>query len=93
MEIPRDMATKTKTRTKTNIRPIGDKILVERDEAESITDAGIFLPEGAKDTPKSGTIVAVGTGALNTETGERIPLELEIAVKSTSIIYHSLMAV
>lgn len=62
---------------KSAIKPLGDKILVKRDEAQTKTESGIFLPETSKDKPKTGVIQAVGTGALNTETGERIPLTLK----------------
>ena len=40
------------TATRVNIRPLGDKILVERLEAESMTKTGIFLPESAKEKPE-----------------------------------------
>lgn len=69
-------ATATKRTSAVKVRPLGDKVLVRRDEAEGVTDAGIYLPESAKDKPKTGVIEAVGDGALNTETGERVPLEL-----------------
>lgn len=59
------------------VRPLHDKILVKRDEAQTKTSSGIYLPETSKDKPKSGTITAVGTGALNTETGARIPLSVK----------------
>lgn len=62
---------------KSAIRPLHDKILVKRDEAQTKTESGIFLPESSKDKPKTGVITAVGTGALNTETGERIPLTVK----------------
>ena len=62
---------------KTMIRPLHDKILIRRDEAEDKTDSGIFLPESSKDKPKSGVIEAVGDGAINTETGGRIPLSVK----------------
>ncbi len=65
---------KTKTRPSLAIRPLHDKIIVRRDEAQDRTDSGIYLPEASKDKPKTGIIEAVGDGALNTETGERIPL-------------------
>lgn len=78
------MATKTAPRTK--VRPLGNKVLVRRDEAESVTDAGIYLPESAKDKPKTGVIEAVGTGAINTETGERIPMTLK---KGDHVIFSS----
>lgn len=59
------------------IRPLHDKILVRRDEAKSKTESGIIIPESGKERPKTGVIEAVGTGALNTETGERIPLTVK----------------
>ncbi len=68
------------------IRPLGDKILVRRDEAQSKTESGIFLPESSKDRPKTGVIEAVGTGALNTDTGERIPLAVK---KGDKVIFSS----
>jgi len=61
----------------TGIRPLHDKVLVLRDEAESQTSSGIFLPESSKDRPKMGTITSVGDGTLNEETGERIPLSVK----------------
>ncbi len=69
-----------------SIRPLHDKILVKRDEAQTKTDSGIFLPETSKDKPKTGTIEAVGSGALNTDTGERIPLTVK---KGDKVIFSS----
>lgn len=69
-----------------NLRPLNDKILVRRDEAEDRTAAGIFLPEKAKDTPKTGIVEAVGTGNLNTETGKLTPLSVK---KGDRIIFSS----
>ncbi|GAB4384777.1 MAG: co-chaperone GroES [Phycisphaerales bacterium] len=71
------MATKTKKETTLSVRPLHNKILVERDEAEGRTESGIYLPESSKDRPKTGTVKAVGDGSLNTETGERIPLTVK----------------
>lgn len=68
------------------IRPLHDKIIVRRDEAESKTASGIFLPETSKDKPKTGVVEAVGDGALNTETGERIPLTVR---KGDRVIFTS----
>jgi chaperonin GroES len=68
------------------VRPLGDKILVRRDEAQTKTDSGIFLPETGKERPKTGTVEAVGTGSLNTETGARIPLTVK---KGDRIIFTS----
>jgi len=44
------------------IRPLADKVLVERVEAESKTSGGIVLPDTAKEKPKQGIIVSVGDG-------------------------------
>jgi chaperonin GroES len=76
----------TKKITKINIRPLGDKVIVQRDEADSITESGIYLPEQAKDTPKTGVVLAVGDGALNTDTGERIPLAVR---KGDRVVFSS----
>ncbi|HED53902.1 MAG TPA: co-chaperone GroES [Phycisphaerales bacterium] len=65
------------TKVRVGIKPLHDKILVERDEPEQTTAAGIIIPESGKERPKTGTVVAVGDGALNTETGERIPLTIK----------------
>ena len=67
-------ATKSKKNVSTNIRPLGDKVLVRRDESADMTESGLYLPEQAKDKPKTGVVVAVGEGALSTETGERTPM-------------------
>jgi chaperonin GroES len=58
------MATATKKRTKVSLQPLGDKVVVERDQSEDITAGGIVLPDSAKDKPSRGTIVAIGTGKL-----------------------------
>ena len=68
------------------VRPLGDKIIVKRQEAESQTESGIFLPESAKDKPRTGTIIATGTGNLNKETGDRIPFTVK---KGENVIFSS----
>jgi len=68
------------------VRPLGDKILVRRDEAATKTDSGIYLPESAKDKPKQGKVVAVGDGNLNRETGARVPFTVR---KGDSVIFSS----
>ncbi len=74
------------TATATKIRPLHDKILVRRDEAEDRTAAGIYLPEKAKDTPKTGIVEAVGTGTINTDTGALTPLSVK---KGDRVIFSS----
>jgi chaperonin GroES len=44
------------------IKPLADKVLVQRLEAEAMTSGGIVLPEAAKEKPQRGKIVAVGEG-------------------------------
>lgn len=46
------------------IRPLADKVLVERLEAESVTSGGIVIPESAKEKPQRGKVVSVGKGKL-----------------------------
>lgn len=58
------MATATKKKSKVSLQPLGDKVVVARDESEDITAGGIVLPDSAQDKPSRGTIVAVGTGKL-----------------------------
>lgn len=58
------MATATKKKVKVSLQPLGDKVVVARDESEDVTSGGIVLPDSAKDKPSRGTIVAVGTGKL-----------------------------
>ncbi|MBM4104701.1 MAG: co-chaperone GroES [Phycisphaerae bacterium] len=68
------------------IRPLGDKIIVKRDEPTARTESGIYLPETAKDKPKQGKIVAVGNGILNKETGDYIPFSVK---KGDAVIFSS----
>jgi chaperonin GroES len=60
----------------TNVRPLNDKVLIERGKAEDKTKGGIILPEGSKEKPKEGKIVAVGQGRLS-EKGERLPFQVK----------------
>jgi chaperonin GroES len=69
-----------------NIKPLGDKILVQRAEAQTQTDSGIYIPESAKDKPKEGKIIEVGNGHLNQETGERIPFTVK---KGDNVLFTS----
>ena len=59
-----------------SLKPLRDKVVVERSEAEEKTAGGIVLPETAKDKPKQGTIVSVGSGRVM-DNGETKPLEVK----------------
>ena len=67
------------------LRPLGDKILVKRLEAESKTKSGIVLPDTAKEKPKRGKILSVGDGR-RLETGERAPFSVK---KGDEVIFTS----
>jgi chaperonin GroES len=47
-----------------NIKPLGDKVIVKRLEAEAKTAGGIVLPDTAKEKPKRGIVLAIGNGKL-----------------------------
>ena len=56
------MATATKTRM--TVRPLDDRVLIKPTEAEDQTNSGIYLPEGAKEKPMTGKVIATGPGKL-----------------------------
>ena len=58
------------------LRPLQDRILVQRVEEETKTKGGIIIPDTAKEKPAEGQIVAVGNGKVSDD-GKRIPLELK----------------
>jgi len=67
------------------IKPLGDRILVRRLEAEEKTAGGIVLPDAAKEKPKQGEVVAVGKGRV-TDEGEKIPMQVK---KGDRIVFAS----
>lgn len=58
------------------LRPLQDRILVQRVEEEEKTKGGIIIPDTAKEKPAEGKIVAVGNGKVGDD-GNRIPLEVK----------------
>ena len=58
------------------LQPLGDRVVLEREESESITAGGIVLPDSAKDKPARGKIIAVGDGRLMKD-GSRSPLQVK----------------
>ena len=57
-------ATKKKAKTKVNLQPLGDRLVVQRDESEETTAGGIVLPDTAKDKPARGIVLSVGAGRM-----------------------------
>ncbi len=70
---------------KLNLRPLGDKVIVQRVEADEKTAGGIVLPDTAKEKPKRGKVLAVGEGRL-LETGDRQPLQVK---KGDQVLFSS----
>ena len=57
-------------------RPLHDRVLVRRIEAEEKTAGGIIIPDTAKEKPQEGEVVSVGEGVRD-EDGDRIPLDVK----------------
>jgi len=67
------------------VRPLGEKVLVKRLEAEEKTKGGIVLPDTAKEKPKRGKIIAVGEGKMMDD-GKRSQLQVK---KGDEVIFTS----
>jgi chaperonin GroES len=59
-----------------NLKPLGDRLIVEAVEEEETTASGIVLPDTAKEKPQKGKVVAVGDGAWDEDGEKRIPLDV-----------------
>lgn len=59
------------------LQPLGDRVVVEREEAKTTTAGGIVLPDTAKDRPQKGKVVAVGDGKV-TKDGKKRPLQVKV---------------
>jgi len=60
----------------TNLRPLGDRVLVEPAEEKEIKKGGIIIPDTAKEKPQEGIIVALGTGKTD-DNGKKVPFEVK----------------
>ena len=58
------------------IRPLGDRILVKREEAAETVSGGIIIPDSAKEKPQEGKVVAVGKGRID-ENGKHQAMEIK----------------
>ena len=61
---------------KTNFRPLHDRIVVKRIDAEEKTKGGIIIPDSAKEKPQEGQVVAIGPGGRD-EAGKLIPIDIK----------------
>jgi chaperonin GroES len=60
-----------------NLKPLGDRVVVEPVEQEEMTASGLVLPETAKEKPQKGVVMAAGPGARD-EDGKRIALDVSV---------------
>ena len=67
------------------LQPLGERVVVEREESKGTTAGGIVLPDTAKDKPQKGKVVAVGDGRVAKD-GKRKPLQVKIG---DSVIFTS----
>jgi chaperonin GroES len=77
------MSTATKAKKKSDsikLQPLGDRVVVEREESEERTAGGIVLPDTAKDKPSRGKVIAVGDGKL-LDNGSRSKLQVKVGDK------------
>jgi chaperonin GroES len=61
-----------------NLKPLDDRIVVQPNEAEQTTASGLVIPDTAKEKPQQGKVLAVGPGKRTENTGELIPLGIEV---------------
>jgi chaperonin GroES len=59
-----------------NIKPLGDRVLVEPVEEKEVKKGGIIIPDTAKEKPMEGVVVALGTGKTDDD-GKKIPFEVK----------------
>ena len=66
-------------KTKVNIKPLGDRVIVKPLEPKEVKKGGIIIPETAKEKPMEGEIVAAGKG--RTEEGKLVAMEVKVGDK------------
>jgi chaperonin GroES len=59
-----------------NVKPLGDRVLVQALEEKEVKKGGIIIPDTAKEKPQEGIVVALGTGKTNDE-GKKVPFEVK----------------
>ncbi len=63
--------------SKIKLQPLGDRVVVEREESETVTAGGIVLPDTAKDKPTRGRVISVGDGRL-LDDGTRAAFQVKV---------------
>ena len=61
-----------------NLQPLEDRIVVRTAEAEEKTSSGLVIPDTAKEKPQQGEVLAVGPGRRSEQSGDIIPMDIEV---------------
>jgi chaperonin GroES len=64
------------TKTKVNIEPLEDRVVIRPLDAEEVTSSGLVIPDTAKEKPQEGEVLAVGPGRWDEDGEKRIPLDV-----------------
>ncbi|MDO4305535.1 MAG: co-chaperone GroES [Eubacteriales bacterium] len=65
-----------------NIKPLGDRVVLQKKKPEETTKSGILIPDSAKEKPQEAIVAAVGPGKM--ENGKRIPIQVK---EGDAVIY------
>ena len=68
------------TKTKLNLRPLGERVIVQALAQEEKTKSGIILPDSAKEKPNQGEVIAVGPGRI-ADDGKTVPMNVKVGDK------------
>ena len=69
-----------------NIKPLGDRVLVEAIEAKDTVKGGIYIPDSAKEKPQEAKVIAVGPGKKD-DNGKLIPMDVKVGDKVIAAKY------
>ena len=74
------MATATASSTSLKLKPIGDRVIVQRLGSAEKTKSGLFMPDSAQEKPQEGKVIAVGSGKM-LKNGKVVPLSVKAGDK------------
>ena len=63
-----------------NLKPLGDRVIIKQDEAETVTASGLYLASEAKEKPQTGVVLAVGEGKLDKD-GNHVSIPVSVGDK------------
>ncbi|MFV2040148.1 MAG: co-chaperone GroES, partial [Acidimicrobiales bacterium] len=72
-----------------NLQPREDRIVVRPSESEETTASGLVIPDTAKEKPQQGEVLAVGPGKRSEQTGELIPVDVEVGDGADAVQFSS----